>query len=99
MAFTAISKFEVRNQMEEEVKEAFINRPRLVESADGFIGLNVLRPMENPAEFWLITHWETEDHFHHWHKNHRSESHKGIPKGLKLVKRSFELRFFEHVTS
>lgn len=99
MAFTAISKFEVRNQMEEEVKEAFINRPGLVESADGFIGLDVLRPMENPAEFWLITHWETEDHFHYWHTNHRSESHKGIPKGLKLVKRSFELRFFEHITS
>jgi len=42
MAFTAISKFEVRNNMEEEVKEAFINRPRLVEkNANGFIGLNV----------------------------------------------------------
>lgn len=99
MAFTAISKFEVRNNMEDEVKEAFINRPKLVENAEGFVGLNVLSPKENPAEFWLITHWESEEQFHHWHKNHRSASHQGIPKGLKLVKRSFELRFFDHITS
>ena len=99
MAFTAISKFEVRNNMEEEVKEAFQNRPRLVDSAEGFIGLNVLRPKENPAEFWLITHWESEEYFHLWHKHHKSESHQGIPKGLKLVKRSFTLRYFEHITS
>lgn len=99
MAFSAISKFEVRNNIKDEVKEAFQNRPKLVDSADGFIGLNVLRPKENPAEFWLITHWETEEHFHHWHKHHKSESHKGIPKGLKLVKRSFTLRYFEHITS
>ena len=86
--------------MEEEVKEAFINRPGLVEkNATGFKGLNVIRTKENPAEFWLITHRETEKDFHFWHKNHKSESHKGIPKGLKLVKRSFELRYFEHITS
>ncbi|TVQ05961.1 MAG: antibiotic biosynthesis monooxygenase [Balneolaceae bacterium] len=97
--FTAISKFEVRNNMEGEVRMAFENRPKLVDDAEGFVGLQVLSPKENPAEFWLITHWETEEHFRHWHKHHKSESHKGIPKGLKLVKRSFQLRFFDHITS
>ena len=99
MAFTAISKFEVKNNMEREVAEAFCNRPKLVENAEGFLRLDVLAPKENPAEFWLITHWETEEHFHHWHKHHKSESHIGIPKGLKLVKRSFSLQFFNHITS
>jgi len=56
MGFTAISKFEVRNNMEDEVREAFRNRPELVENADGFVGLNVISPKDNPAEFWLITH-------------------------------------------
>lgn len=99
MRFTAISKFEVRNNMEDEVREAFINRPKLVEEADGFVGLNVISPKENPAEFWLITHWEDEESFHHWHEHHRSESHQYIPKGLKLVKRSFSLNYFDHITS
>ncbi len=99
MKFTAISKFEIRNQMENEVKEAFKNRPGLVDQAKGFIGLNVISPKENPAEIWLITHWDDEESFHNWHKNHKSESHQGIPKGLKLVKRSFSLRLFDHITS
>ncbi len=85
--------------MEEEVKVAFKNRLKYVDNAEGFIGLSVLRPKENSAEFWLITHWETEEHFHHWHKHHKSASHQGIPKGLKLVKRSFTLRYFENITS
>lgn len=99
MAFTAISKFEVSNSMEADVKKAFLNRPHLVDDKEGFLGLHVLNPKDNPAEFWLITHWQTEDHFHRWHKNHKSESHQGIPKGLKLVKHSFELRYFDHITS
>lgn len=96
--FTAISKFEVRNNMEEEVRQSFLDRPGFVESAEGFAGLDVLRPLDNPAEFWLITHWESREAFEYWHQHHKSESHQGIPKGLKLVKRSFELRHFEHVT-
>jgi len=99
MRFTAISRFEVINNMEDAVREAFINRPGLVEDADGFVGLNVLSPRNNPAEFWLITHWENEESFHHWHKHHRTESHQLIPKGLKLVKNSFSLDFFDHITS
>ena len=99
MTFTAISKFEVRNNMEDEVREAFKNRPHLVDDKKGFIGLHVLNPKDNPAEFWLITHWETEEDFHFWHKKHKSESHQGIPKGLKLVKRSFELKYFNNITS
>lgn len=95
--FTAISTFEVRNNME-EVRQAFLDRPGFVEAADGFVGLDVLRPLDNPSEFWLITHWESREAFEHWHRHHKSESHQGIPKGLKLVKRSFELRHFEHVT-
>ncbi|MEX2602405.1 MAG: antibiotic biosynthesis monooxygenase family protein [Balneolaceae bacterium] len=97
--FTAISKFEIKNNMEEEVREAFRNRPGFVENADGFIRLDVISPKENPSEIWLITHWADEDSFHHWHKNHKSDSHQNIPKGLKLVKRSFTLTYYEHISS
>mgnify|MGYP006286302545 FL=1 len=91
MRFTAISKFEVR--------EAFGNRPELVEDADGFAGLNAISPKDNPAEFWLITHWEKEESFQDWHDTHCSESHQNIPKRLKLVKRSFSLNYFDHINS
>jgi len=51
MPFTAISKFEVRNNMEDEVREAFKNRPHLVDDAPGFIGLQVLSPKKIRLNF------------------------------------------------
>jgi hypothetical protein len=35
-----------------------------------------------------------------WHRSHEyHESHRGIPKGLKLVPHSAAVRYFEHVSS
>lgn len=97
--YTAISCFEIQNGFEEQVKQAFINRPKMVENYAGFKRLDVISPYENSAEIWLITYWETEEAFNHWHKTHLKESHVGIPKGLKLVPNSFKLRSFNHITS
>ncbi|MBC7889305.1 MAG: antibiotic biosynthesis monooxygenase [Ferruginibacter sp.] len=97
--FVAISSFEIQNGLEEEVKEAFRNRPKLVENFNGFIRLDVLNPSENPAEIWLLTYWTNEESFTTWHKTHLKGSHQGIPKGLKLVPHSFKIRYFNHITS
>lgn len=98
--FVALSKFVIANEMAADVKQAFRNRPHAVESAPGFVRLDVLSPEENPKEIWLITYWSTRKHFEEWHKSHLyRESHSGIPKGLKLVPKSANLIFFEHVAS
>ncbi|HEX8219222.1 MAG TPA: antibiotic biosynthesis monooxygenase, partial [Chloroflexia bacterium] len=72
----------------------------LVESAAGFMRLDVISPLDYPDEIWLITYWADEDSYKTWHRSelHR-ESHKWIPRGLKLVPRSTQVRFFEHVAS
>lgn len=95
----SISKFEIQNGLEKEVKEAFKNRPELVEKAKGFIRLDVLSPLDNPAEIHLITYWESEEDFEFWHRHHLKESHKHIPKGLRLVSKSWELTKYEHISS
>jgi len=93
-----ISKFEIKNGMEEAVKNAFKNRPGLVEHAKGFIKLDVISPLSNPAEILLITYWESNEDFEHWHRYHKKESHKSIPKGLKLTPKSWELRKYEYIS-
>lgn len=95
--FVALSSFEVENRMEDLVKEAFVNRPKLVENFEGFIKLDVLSPTTNPAEIWLLTYWSDEQRFKIWHKTHLKDSHQGIPKGLKLVPHSFKLRYFNSI--
>jgi heme oxygenase (mycobilin-producing) len=98
--FVALSKFAVANGMTREVKDAFIARPHLVDSAAGFVRLDVLSPVDQPDEIWLVTYWTDEQSYKTWHKSHTyRDSHKGIPKGLKLVPTETEIRFFEHVAS
>lgn len=98
--FVALSRFVIKNEMQKEVREAFLKRPHLVDEAPGFVRMEVLSPLENAHEIWLMTFWTNEESFREWHHSHLyRESHKGIPKGLKLVPKSVELRFFEHICS
>ena len=97
--YVARSRFEVRPGWEDAVVQAFRDRPRLVEDAPGFLRLDVVRPTDNPREFWLLTYWEDAASFERWHREHRTESHAGIPEGLRLVPGSARVDAMEHVTS
>ena len=82
----ALSRFTIANDMTEEVRTAFRDRPHLVDAASGFLGMEVMSPMDKPAEIWLLTRWADEPSYRSWHRGHTyHEAHKGIPKGLKLV--------------
>lgn len=82
---TVISRFRVRNGLEEKVREAFLNRPRLVENASGFCGLEVLTDSVDPSVFLLLTRWTDEQSFRTWHHSEaHHESHSFMPRGLKL---------------
>ena len=82
---TVISRFKVSNGMEEEVRTAFLSRPRLVENAVGFCGLDVLTDGQDSSIFLLLTRWTDEASFRAWHRSEsHQQSHALIPKGLKL---------------
>ena len=98
--FVALSRFTVANGMSPQVREAFVNRPHLVDSAPGYVRMDVISPLDRPEEVWLITYWRDEESFRVWHRSHEyHESHRAIPKGLKLVRGSAEVRHFEYVSS
>ena len=93
-----ISKFVVANGLIEEVKQAFRQRPHLVDDEPGFIGMEVLSNMDRPEEIWLVTHWTDLESYHKWHKSHQyQQSHSGIPKGLKLIPEETQIKEFEVV--
>ena len=98
--FVVISQFTVANGMTAEIKEAFRNREHKVDGSDGFLRMEVISPLDNPSEIWLVTFWRDEASFTAWHHSHSyRESHRGIPKGLKLVPKSASIRRFEGVSS
>lgn len=79
------SRFRVANGLEASVREAFVARPRLVDVAQGFLGLETFTDAQHPEIFYLITRWVDEGSYKRWHgsADHR-HSHAGIPAGLKL---------------
>lgn len=98
--FVALSKFKVANGMDQAVRDAFLARPHYVDSAPGFVRMEVIQPVEVAQEFWLITYWTKEAAFQHWHRSEaHQQSHRFIPKGLKLEKGSTEVRYFHHLCS
>jgi heme oxygenase (mycobilin-producing) len=99
-AVGVLSRFVVANDMDAEVKQAFILRPHHVDSAAGFVRMDVLSPEDMPNEIWLMTYWADIASYRTWHKSHAyHESHAGIPKGLKLVPGSAALRVFNLIAS
>jgi len=97
--FVAMSRFCISNGMTEAVREAFRNRPHMVDSVEGFVRMEVLRPRELSDEFWLLTFWVNEASFRSWHSSHSyHESHAWIPKGIRLVPGRTRIEFFEHIT-
>lgn len=82
---TVISRFRVRNGLEEQVRRAFLDRPRLVEKAPGFRSLSVLTDATDPSIFLLLTRWTDAESFRAWHRSEaHHQSHEFIPQGLKL---------------
>ena len=93
--FVALSRFTIDNDMADEVRQAFIARPHLVDHSGGFLGMQVMSPVENAKEIWLMTRWADEQSYRTWHKSHLYHgSHSGIPKGLKLVPHSADIQLF-----
>jgi len=81
----AVSRFRVVNGLEQEVREAFLARPRLVDCVAGFLGMEVFTDAQDPALFYLVTRWTDAASYRTWHSSEAHHiSHKGIPKGLKL---------------
>jgi heme oxygenase (mycobilin-producing) len=91
-----LSRFTIANGMADEVRAAFQQRPHLVDRAPGVLGIEVMSPVGDAAEIWLLTRWCDEHSYRSWHRSHDyRDSHKGIPKGLKLMPKSTEIRLFE----
>jgi heme-degrading monooxygenase HmoA len=70
-----LSQFKVANGMTAQVKNAFLNRPHQVENAPGFLRLDVVSPVDQPDEIWLLTYWNDLASYEQWHKSPSTTCH------------------------
>ncbi len=94
--YVVMSRFEVANGKQDEVRAAFVDRPHKVDDKPGFVRMEVMNPTENMNEFLLVTYWDSESCWREWYKSHHyHDSHSGMPKGLKLIPESTLIRGYQ----
>ena len=52
-----VSRFRVKNSMEDAVRHGFLNRSHLVDNVRGFLGMEVFTELDDVTAFYLVTRW------------------------------------------
>ncbi|MCW2919347.1 MAG: Antibiotic biosynthesis monooxygenase [Actinomycetia bacterium] len=66
MSVVKINVLTVSAEMREEIERRFAGRAGLVESADGFEGFELLRPVDGTDRYLVYTRWRSEEDFQRW---------------------------------
>ncbi|MFC0041292.1 antibiotic biosynthesis monooxygenase family protein [Actinomadura rayongensis] len=89
MSVVKINVLTVDPALRDELERRFAGRAGLVESADGFEGFELLRPVEGTDRYLVYTRWRSEDDFRAWtesrafqHGHARAAAESGHGHGL-----------------
>jgi heme-degrading monooxygenase HmoA len=77
MAVVKINAIEVPEGAGPELEKRFAARHGAVESAPGFLGFELLRPVAGESRYFVYTRWESEEAFQAWSQGPAKEAHAG----------------------
>ncbi|MDQ3760726.1 MAG: antibiotic biosynthesis monooxygenase [Actinomycetota bacterium] len=77
MAVVKINAIEMPEGKGAELERRFAARHGAVESAPGFLGFALLRPVAGDNRYFVYTRWETEEHFQARRNGPPMEAHAG----------------------
>jgi heme-degrading monooxygenase HmoA len=66
MSVVKINVLTVSADSRDELERRFAGRAGLVESAEGFEGFQLLRPVEGTDRYLVYTRWRSEEDFQRW---------------------------------
>jgi heme oxygenase (mycobilin-producing) len=77
MAVVKINAIEVPDGSGPELERRFAARLGAVDSAPGFLGFDLLRPVSGESRYLVVTKWESDDDFQAWMKGSGMAAHSG----------------------
>lgn len=69
MAVVKINAIEVPEGRGDALEERFRARAGAIESAPGFLGFELLRPVAGETRYFVYTRWESEEAFRAWRES------------------------------
>jgi heme oxygenase (mycobilin-producing) len=100
MAVVKINAIEVSPDRASELEERFAKRAGEVEKMPGFLGFELLRPVEGETRYFVYTRWESEEAFRAWVDSSsftRGHAQASADRGEKPVAHGSALLSFEVV--
>jgi heme-degrading monooxygenase HmoA len=97
MPVVKINAISVPTQAHEELEKRFAHRAHSVDSAPGFLGFQLLRPVAGDDRYFVVTEWEDEESFAAWRDGPAKAAHAGEAKNP--VSTGADLLEFEVVLS
>ncbi|PRY46273.1 antibiotic biosynthesis monooxygenase family protein [Umezawaea tangerina] len=97
MAVVKINAIKVPEGAGPELEKRFAARLGTVDSSPGFLGFELLRPVQGDDRYFVYTRWETDEDFENWKNGGAREAHAG--ERAKPVASGADLLEFEVVLS
>jgi heme-degrading monooxygenase HmoA len=66
VAFVNITALNFPAGAEAEIEKRFAARKKAVDAADGFEGFELLRPQIGETRYFVVTRWDTREHYEQW---------------------------------
>ncbi len=100
MVFVAISRIKIKPEMADKLEDAFRNRRHLVDSFDGFLGLQFLRGESKKDNFVGIFRFKDKESFLRYMKSDaHAVSHNSSENYISQAIFSNTLEFFTEATN
>ncbi|HEY0805783.1 MAG TPA: antibiotic biosynthesis monooxygenase [Pseudonocardiaceae bacterium] len=77
MAVVKINAIEVAEGTGPELEKRFAHRMHSVDSAPGFLGFELLRPVAGDNRYFVYTKWRTEEDYQAWANGPAIAAHAG----------------------
>ncbi|AYG03480.1 antibiotic biosynthesis monooxygenase family protein [Gryllotalpicola protaetiae] len=97
MSVVKINAIEVPEGAGSELESRFAARKHAVDSAPGFEGFQLLRPISGESRYFVVTTWTDEESFQAWRDNGAAAAHGGGAGGSRPVATGASLLEFEVV--
>jgi heme-degrading monooxygenase HmoA len=99
MSVVKINAISVPPQAREELERRFAARAHSVDGSPGFLGFQLLRPVQGEDRYFVVTHWADEESFAAWRDGDARAAHagSGSEEGRRPVSSGAELLEFEVV--
>jgi heme-degrading monooxygenase HmoA len=78
MSVVKINAIEVPEGAGPELEKRFGHRMHSVDSASGFLGFELLRPVSGDSRYFVYTRWETEEAYQAWANGGAIAAHAGV---------------------